>query len=325
MPLAATGLRFPHERVFLGRTKLAYVHLQNLLNDAKRDRTARVSGYVAVAIADELLVFFLQRGEAVNAVIVDGSERRSMSINSALSRLPAEPELGEVCFHEASDEQLACMYRTLLFEPERWPEDVVPADPRSLFPYLRDAAFDGVVEVRVGTAVNYLRLRDGLISRTFFCDPPPVSPGEQLSRLFAGGGPFGRAQVQHWTGVPPLPVQAPPALFAAYREVAQSLVAELDRAGLPGAESAEQGRFLLLAEYPLLSLFDPSSAETAEPVVDDRTLTQAVAVWVTATLRGAIRGDDVAAARHLRAAVWDRRHMLQAAGFLSAVPWAVEW
>ena len=47
MPIVA-GLRFPHSRVMLPRTRLAYVHLRNLLTDAKRDRSARLSGYVAV-------------------------------------------------------------------------------------------------------------------------------------------------------------------------------------------------------------------------------------------------------------------------------------
>jgi len=34
MPQALAGLRFPHERILLPRTKLAYVHLRNLLIDA---------------------------------------------------------------------------------------------------------------------------------------------------------------------------------------------------------------------------------------------------------------------------------------------------
>ena len=47
----------------LPRTRLAYVHLRNLLTDAKRDRSARVSGYVAIWLPEEFLVLYLQRGE----------------------------------------------------------------------------------------------------------------------------------------------------------------------------------------------------------------------------------------------------------------------
>ena len=46
------SLRYPHERVLLARTKLAYVHLRNLISDAKRDRAARVFGYVAIWLPD---------------------------------------------------------------------------------------------------------------------------------------------------------------------------------------------------------------------------------------------------------------------------------
>ena len=49
MPLPISTWRYPHKRVLLQRTRLAYVHLRNLLTDAKRDRAARVWGYVAIA------------------------------------------------------------------------------------------------------------------------------------------------------------------------------------------------------------------------------------------------------------------------------------
>ena len=39
MPSTVAGLRYPHTRVLLPRTRLAYVHLRNLLTDAKRDRS----------------------------------------------------------------------------------------------------------------------------------------------------------------------------------------------------------------------------------------------------------------------------------------------
>jgi hypothetical protein len=60
MPLSLTGLRFPHERVLLPRTKLAYVHLRNLLTDAKRERAARVFGYVAIWLPEEVVLLYIQ-------------------------------------------------------------------------------------------------------------------------------------------------------------------------------------------------------------------------------------------------------------------------
>src|SRR5829696_7361309 len=111
MPSLA-GLRFPHSRVLLPRTRLAYIHLRNLLTDAKRDRAARISGYVAISLADELLTLYLLRGEVANATVRDVRGSRALAIANAIERVPQDPEYGAICFHEADLEQLACMFAT---------------------------------------------------------------------------------------------------------------------------------------------------------------------------------------------------------------------
>jgi hypothetical protein len=111
MPLPAASLRYPHDRVLLQRTRLAYVNLGNLLTDAKRDRAARVSGYVLVWLPEQLLILYLQQGEVVNATAsADGPRFRALAISEALALVPNAAELGEICFHECEDEQLAAMY-----------------------------------------------------------------------------------------------------------------------------------------------------------------------------------------------------------------------
>src|SRR5512132_3041369 len=113
MPAPVAALRYPTQRVLLPRTKLAYVHLRNLLTDAKRDRAGRVSGYVAIWLPDELVLLYLQQGEVVNATTThDARQYAPLPIAAAIAKVPAEPELGEICFHEASDDQLAAMYAT---------------------------------------------------------------------------------------------------------------------------------------------------------------------------------------------------------------------
>mgnify|MGYP006143044835 CR=1 FL=1 len=64
----------------LPRTRLAYVHLRNLLTDAKRDRAARVSGYVAIWLPEEFLLLFLREGEVVNAVRITARGAEAASI-----------------------------------------------------------------------------------------------------------------------------------------------------------------------------------------------------------------------------------------------------
>ena len=109
MPAIVAGLRYPYSRVMLPRTRLAYVHLKNLLTDAKRDRSARLSGYVAVWLPEEFVVLYMQHGEVVNATVMDAKGWRAVAISSALERIRAEQEYGEICFHEPADEQ--CSFR----------------------------------------------------------------------------------------------------------------------------------------------------------------------------------------------------------------------
>ena len=86
------GLRYPFSRVLLPRTRLAYIHLRNLLTDAKRDRSARVSGYVAIWLPEEFITLYMQRGEVVNASIREADQSRVIAIAKALEKVPPEPE-----------------------------------------------------------------------------------------------------------------------------------------------------------------------------------------------------------------------------------------
>src|SRR5437879_3622968 len=166
MPLS-TALRFPFSRVLLPRTRLAYIHLRNLLSDAKRDRAARISGYVAIWLPEELVTLYLLGGEVINATVRDGRGRRSIGIASALGMVPPEPEYGEICFHEAEEEQLACMYQSHAVDSEPWPADIAVQEAAALFPYLHALTFDGMLEIVGNDSVNYLVFKNGTVARAF--------------------------------------------------------------------------------------------------------------------------------------------------------------
>src|SRR5687768_6434720 len=103
MPAIVAGLRYPHSRVMLPRTRLAYIHLRNLLTDAQRDRSQRRSGYVAVRLPEEFVGLYLQRRDVVNATVMDPRGSRATPTTAALEYIPRQPEYGEICFHEAED------------------------------------------------------------------------------------------------------------------------------------------------------------------------------------------------------------------------------
>jgi hypothetical protein len=325
MPAHAAQLRYPHGRVLLGRTKLAYVHLRNLLGDAKRDRTARIAGYVGIWLPEEFIILFLREGEVVNAVRVTPRGNEAIAIASALARIPAEPEFGEIAFLEAPVDLLVCMYHALVSPSESWPADFAAGDPRVLFPHLRDQKFSGLVEVVNRDTANYLVFHDGLVEQTYVADDNGSGRTEQLSRIFGPTTPRPRARVRAWPSPLRMPAQAPAALVLAYRELIERMYSELGSYGVPVPSAiGERVRDALLPRHPSLRQF-AAGAKAEDPADDGEEVTAAVAAWVTETIREALDGDDDAALSVVKAAARERRHMLHAAGFLSALPWELEW
>ncbi len=325
MPLNAAGLRFPYERVLLPRTKLAYVHLDNLLNDAKRDRAARVFGYVAIWLPEELILLYMQEGSLANATSFDGDHYVPIPITTALRAVPAEPEFGEICFHQADDEQLACMFHTQVTEPDPWPPELDTSDARQLFPYLMSTTFDGVVQLTLDDRFNYLIFRDGSVVRGFLSDGAQGPLSERVKRLFLVEGRRRTMRLSRWKVPPPLPAQTPPTLIQVYRDLTRELVHELRERGRESAPAiAEHARRTLLAQHPALEAF-ALGAEADDPVADSGTVTAAVGAWVTEFMWTAADHVNGSPELLLRDVTRERRHLLQSAGFYDALPWKVDW
>jgi len=322
MPSVA-ALRFPSSRVLLPRTRLAYIHLRNLLNDAKRDRAARISGFVAISLPEELVTLYLLGGEVVNATIRDAKGCRALAIASALEIVPPEPEYGEICFCEADEEQLDCMYMTHAVASEPWPAGMNAQDPAALFPYLMATTFDGVVEIVANDTVNYLVFRNGIVARAFLGASHHGTVVDRVAKLFAREGRVGELRLARW-GVPAqLPIQAPPALIQAYRDLAATLVQRLVSHGRDSAPAiAEHARQNLLAAHPVLDGF-ALTGRPREPLADTETLTIAVAAWVRDVMWAAVDHDSMSPEALLKELTWDRRHMFQSAGFYDEMPWKV--
>ena len=324
MPAIVAGLRYPHSRVLLPRTRLAYIHLRNLLSDAKRDRSARVSGYVAVWLPEEFVVLFLQRGEVVNATVLNKAGWRPIAISSALERIPAEPEYGEICFHEADDDQLASMYIAQTEAADPWPNDLQVSDPAALFPFLMSVMFDGVLEVVSDDTVNYLLFRAGAVERAFLSFQASGSIVERVARLFAPGTHVTEGKFRRWQSLDPLPVQAAPALIQAYRDLSTALVQRLAGDGRERAPpQAQQARQHLMPRHPELESFSIGTRPTREPIADADRLTAAIASWLTELMWAAADHDSAPPEALLKELTWERRHMFQSSGFYDKMPWKV--
>jgi hypothetical protein len=318
------GLRYPFSRVLLPRTRLAYIHLRNLLTDAKRDRSARVSGYVAIWLPEEFITLYMQRGEVVNASVRENDESRVIAIAKALEKVPPEPEYGEICFHEADEAQLACMFMAQTRKPDPWPEGLAVSDPSVIFPYLMATTFDGAVEIVAEDTVNYLLFKNGSVERAFM-----AAAGHQgtlvdrVGKLFAREGRAG-SKLLRWPEPPPLPAQAPPALVQAYRDLATGLVQRLIAQGKEGAPAiAEQARQNLLNEHDSLAGFSFNGRPATDPVTETAKLTAAMAAWMKEVIWAAVDHDVLPPEQLIKELTWERRHMFHSAGLYDQLPWRV--
>lgn len=320
---STSALRFPCSRVLLPRTRLAYIHLANLLNDAKRDRAARISGYVAISLPEEQVILYLLGGELVNATIRDARSCRPIGLASAIEKVPLEAEYGEICFHEADEEQLGCMYITHAEASEPWPGGVNARDPQTLFPYLMAMTFDGVVEIVVGDTVNYLVFHNGAVARAYLATTHQGRLVERVTRLFAADAKQ-ELRVARWGMPGPLPIQAPPALIQAYRDLSGALVQRLVDHGRDSAPAiAEHARQNLVAAHPVLDGFSLTGKPAREPLADTERLTAGIAAWLREVMWTAVDHDAVSPDALLKELTWDRRHMFQSAGFYDEMPWKV--
>src|SRR3989441_12919778 len=109
-PVRLADLQFPQVNRLIHRTRLAFIHLENLLAYAKRDREGRIDGYLAAHLPDECVLLFFRKGEAVNAASLHTAGRHVITITEALKRMRAEVERGDLTYCAAPMEQLAWMY-----------------------------------------------------------------------------------------------------------------------------------------------------------------------------------------------------------------------
>src|SRR5881398_94209 len=116
-PVRLADLTFPQVNRLIHRTRLAFIHLDNLLAFAKRDRDGRVDGYITAYLPEECLLLFFRKGEAVNAASLHTGGRQVITITEALKRMRAEVERGELAYCAAPMEQLAWMYQSRSASP----------------------------------------------------------------------------------------------------------------------------------------------------------------------------------------------------------------
>src|SRR5438552_10623049 len=131
-PVRLADLQFPQVNRLIHRTRLAFIHLENLLAYAKRDRDGRIDGYLAAHLPDECVLLFFRKGEAVNAAALHTAGRQVITITEALKRMRTEVERGDLTYCAAPMEQLGWMYAS--FGGAYQPRGIEYTQPVELYP-----------------------------------------------------------------------------------------------------------------------------------------------------------------------------------------------
>jgi hypothetical protein len=323
-----SDLRFPATRVHVPRTRVLFIHLDNLLHFAKVDRDGKVDGYVAAFLPDELVLLFLRNGEVVNAGAITPVGRLVLPIVDALAHIRQEAERGELTFADAPFEQVAWMFQSCA--APAMARELDGERPESLFPALQREGYTGIVELIANGGVNYLRLENGAFVGGHFAgrdDDIPVA--RHVGSLFArdAGGSAPELAAALIPAAADIPVQASAELLRIYRELFWAIAEAAEReAGGEGMKHAHRLRDLVANVHDVLHIIGtPRDRETAAVVATEGDLTLALAEWTSQLLEHIEIVAPGSAPDILRQATADERYLLQRAGFYERLPWTVTW
>ena len=327
-PVRLADLTFPQVNRLIHRTRLGFIHLDNLLAFAKRDRDGRVDGYITAYLPDECLLLFFRKGEAVNAATLHTQGRQVVTITEALKRMRAEVERGELAYSAAPMEQLAWMYQSCAVPVEM--RTVDPSQPGAFFAGFARDKTSGILELTSNGRVSYVRFENGRYASGYFCDKPdleaiPKFLESQFHARVGGQAPVLTAAVFPY--VTDLPQQAPNALINTYRDLYWRIVDEVDRE-FPGEAKRRAQRVssgIAEAHKAIALLSSPRGVETPDAVVQPEELASALTDWSLQLLEGVEVMMPGIAPKILREATREHRYVLQSAGFYGRLPWQVQW
>lgn len=320
--------RFPFDAAYLPRTKLSYVNLPGILSDGKRDRQARVPGFVAVQLGERCFLIFLKGGEPFYAARITPQGRGPAALSEVLRLASTESERGEggqIGFFGAPEAQLRAMLATLVNQPLPLSGELDPGRPDLLFPLLRERGFTGVMELNDAGKHHYLAFDGGAFRHGWFCErDESVAVPDFLRGLFVAGAALEAAL---YPALEELPVQAGPGFVDLYRRMIGGTLRELALA--TGRETAlemmQRGQGLAALEHPVVASFDitPEGRVMGDPVASPDGLTEGVARWITEVLIAGADHHGIDPAAIVEKVARDSRFVLSEHGFFARLPWAL--
>lgn len=323
-----TDMSFPFNQVHIHRTRLAFIHLDNLLHFAKIDRDGRLDGFISAYLPDQVILLLLRRGELITAVSFTENGRHVVPIARALRDVREEIERGELAYCDATMEQLAWMYASCAVPAKRRLVD--DREPTKLFPVLFHELFTGVLELISNGRVSYFKFQDGKFVNGYYCGKPEAMAVPQyVESLFqpAGDGTRPVINASVFPSASEIPEQASPAMIETYRDLFWRITqaAEKEMPGEAMKRAYKVRDSLASTHQPLPVLGTPLDREPSQLVTTGEQLTSALAAWTHKVLEQLEIMSPGIAGSVLKEATKEQRFMLQKSGFYGRLPWSVKW
>lgn len=323
-----SDVAFPASDTLLARTRLIYLHLDNLLSFAKRDRDGKVDAYFLGYLPDELILLFFREGDLVTAAGIGAGQRSVLPIAEAVRRLKADPERAEAAYCAAPLAQLEWMYQACAAPAEPWVVDT--KHPELIFPRVIEESLTGALEIISNGRVNYLEFEGGKFGGGYFyARPETMSLPAYVEGIFQPDADGVRPALSV-CGVPAaagLPAQALPSQIRMYRDLFTRISAAIE-AELPGDGLRRVDRVtdrMLPQRAPLAHLLPSNGGDPSMVATPATELTADLAAWTGALLTEVEVISPGAGPRILQETTREQRHLLQAAGFYSHFPWSLTW
>ncbi len=323
-----SDMAFPSNRVHIHRTRLAFIHLDNLLHFAKIDRDGRVDGFITAYLPDQVILLLMRAGDVITAVSFTEGGRQVVPIARALRDMREETERGELAYGDATVEQLAWMYTSCAGGAKRRLVD--EREPAKLFPALFHELFSGVLELISNGRVSYFRFQDGKFVNGYYCEKADAMTVPQFAESLFQPAADGTSPVINAAVFSPttdIPVQASPAMIETYRDLFWRITQAAEQE-VPGEamKRAYKTRDALAANHPPLPVLGtPLDREPGQLVTTADQLTEALAAWTQQVLEQLEIVMPGVAATVLKDATKEQRFMLQKSGFFTRLPWTVRW
>ncbi|MGH7475543.1 MAG: hypothetical protein ACRELD_04585 [Longimicrobiales bacterium] len=317
---------FPRQTAVVERTHLRYINLPNILNDAKTDRAARITGFVSLFLGREVWWILIERGEPLTAARLREEQREIVPIEDVLDAARREQERADLAYYHVTEAQLAAMYATVASQPLFQAPEGDMGRPGQLFGALQQRAFEGVLELRGTRAVHYVTFEAGRVRQLYLAGQLPGESRERaLERIFFAPE---REPLQAWCYAPvsAISAQAPLALVTLYRRIVHELVEHSGSGDAVGWFRIGLQRAAV--EYPELAgitLEETGEVHSgAEGVASADRLTAAYGAWIGAALQSGASAGAFDPAELVERVTRQHRFALERQGFYQRLPWPVQ-